>query len=325
MYNLTDIKLIHLEVTSKCQASCPMCARNIQGGIENPFIALDEITLQQFKEWFPTDFIQQLDRLYMCGNLGDPVVAKDTLPIFQYLRETNPNILLGMNTNGSAKSWKFWKQLADLDVHVRFGIDGMSGTHELYRIGTNWLKIIDNAKHFIKAGGNATWDMLVFEHNKHQIDTCKDFSKTLGFKNFVSKNTARFKDESLNVLDKLGRTTHILYPTDRSKHIVTKLQETALTKINCKVKQQGSLYVSASGYVSPCCWLDNKWMPPNNPNRIDYMDQIENYPNLHEHSLAMIFQQDTFRRIEDTWTSCSPLKECSKQCGEVDRFNEQFK
>ena len=325
MYNLIDIKLVHLEVTSKCQASCPMCARNIQGGIENPLITLDEITLAQFKEWFPVDFIKQLDRLYMCGNLGDPVVAKDTLPIFQYLRETNPNIVLGMNTNGSAKSWQFWKGLAEVDVHVRFGIDGLSGAHELYRIGTNWVKILDNARYFINAGGNATWDMLVFDHNKHQVDICKELSESLGFKNFVSKNTARFKDDSLNVLDKTGRTTHILYPTDRSRNIITKVQEATLTKISCKVKKQGSLYVSASGYVSPCCWLDNKWMPPNNPNRIDYMDQIGNHPNLNEHSLETIFQQDTFGQIEDTWTTCSPLKECSKQCGEVDRFDEQFK
>ena len=34
--------------------------------------------------------IKQLDTMYMCGNLGDPIVAKDTLEIFQIL----PNIIL---------------------------------------------------------------------------------------------------------------------------------------------------------------------------------------------------------------------------------------
>jgi hypothetical protein len=55
------------------------------------------------------------------------------------------------------------------------------------------------------------------------------------------------------------------------------------------------------------------------------MDQIGQHPNLHETSLASIFKQAIFKQIEQTWTTCSPLKECSKQCGEVDRFNEQFK
>jgi len=44
MYKLTDIKDVHLEITSKCQAKCPMCPRRIQGGPLNPFIHLDEIT-----------------------------------------------------------------------------------------------------------------------------------------------------------------------------------------------------------------------------------------------------------------------------------------
>ena len=321
MYNLKDIKSIHLEVTSKCQASCPMCARNIQGGIDNPFMTVTEITLEQFKEWFPVTLIQHLDRLFMCGNLGDPIIAKDTLKIFQYLTEVNPNISLGMNTNGSAKSWQFWKELARLNVHVRFGIDGLIDTHSLYRVGTNWLKIIDNAKHFIKAGGAATWDMLVFEHNKHQIDSCKELSEELGFKYFVSKNTARFKESSLNVIDKQGKTTHILYPTDRSRQIIIPEESKV---IKCKVAKEKSLYVSATGNLFPCCWLDNEWFNPNHPHRIDYMDKIGKYPSLHKSTLTEIFDSNYFNKIADTWES-SPLKDCSRQCGEVDRFNEQFK
>ena len=49
MYKLEDIREIHLELTSKCQASCPMCPRRISGGVLNPFITLEEITLETFK------------------------------------------------------------------------------------------------------------------------------------------------------------------------------------------------------------------------------------------------------------------------------------
>jgi sulfatase maturation enzyme AslB (radical SAM superfamily) len=298
-----------------------MCARNIQGGIENPFMTLSEMSLAQYKEWFPIEFIQQLERLYMCGNLGDPIIAKDTLPIFQYLRETNPNILLSMNTNGSARSWHFWKGLAEAGVHVRFGIDGLIDTHKLYRIGTDWVKILDNAKLFINAGGDATWDMLVFEHNKHQVDICRELSEELGFKNFVSKNTARFKDEKLNVIDKQGKTTHILYPTDRSRQIVVPKQSTS---INCKVAKEKSMYVSATGNILPCCWLDSEWFNPNHPHRVDYMDKIGRYPNLNNNTLGEIFNSGYFSSISNTWNDTA-LKECSNQCGKVDRFNEQFK
>lgn len=321
MYDLKDIRSVHLEITSNCQASCPMCARNIQGGIVNPFINVTEITFEMFKEWFPVDFLKQLDKLYMCGNLGDPIIAKDTLEIFSYLKWANSNINLSMNTNGSARNNNFWKELAKLKVSIRFGIDGLNGTHELYRIGTDFNKIIENASTFIDNGGYAIWDMLIFDHNKHQVDQCKKLSEKLGFKKFVSKNTSRFKDDHLNVIDKQGKTIHILYPSERSKQIV--ITDESKT-INCKVAKEKSLYVSATGNVTPCCWLDSEWFNPNHHNRIDYMDKIGYYPNLNNHSLTDIFNNGYFDKISELW-KCSPLKECSRQCGEVDRFNEQFK
>ena len=177
MYKLTDIKAIHLEVTSRCQAKCPMCARRLNGGPLNPFMGLDEISIDKFMEWFDIDFIKQLNHLGMCGNLGDPIVAQDTLKIYQYLREANPHMGLQMHTNGSGRTDKWWKELAKLKVNVVFGIDGLADTHAKYRINTDWKKIIHNVMTFVDAGGKARWDMLVFAHNEHQIEECKELSK----------------------------------------------------------------------------------------------------------------------------------------------------
>ena len=329
MYNIEDIKTLHLEITSRCQASCPMCARNIQGGVENPFMTVTEISLEQFKEWFPINFIKQLDRVYMCGNLGDPIIAKDTLEIFEYIRLANPTITLSMNTNGSARTAKWWEELARLNVAVRFGIDGLARSHVLYRVGTDWQKIIDNAVVFIRAGGHAVWDMLVFDHNKDEVNECRNLANKLGFKSFYSKNTSRFHGDYLSVLDKTGKTTHKLYATDKSKTIAIKVADYASKPseekkvIRCKVKEEQSLYISATGNVVPCCWLDMEWMPPHSFSRVDYMDNIGRHLKLTEYTLTEIFDSGIFKEIEQTW-SATPLKECSKQCGEVDKFNEQF-
>ena len=51
----------------------------------------------------PLNFIQQLERIYMCGNFGDPLVAKDTLEVFQYFRSQKRE-LTRMNTNAGAKN-----------------------------------------------------------------------------------------------------------------------------------------------------------------------------------------------------------------------------
>ena len=120
MYSIDNINTIHLEVTNKCQASCPMCARNLQGGTTNPFLKESEISFEDFVRWLSPGFVSQLDKLYMCGNLGDPIIAKDTVKIFEYCREHNTNIQLSMNTNGSARDSAFWKRLAELKVTVDF-------------------------------------------------------------------------------------------------------------------------------------------------------------------------------------------------------------
>ena len=58
----------------------PCVPRRIAGGPES-FIKLDEVTLETFKKWFPESFIKQLNSMFMCGNLGDPIISKDTLEI----------------------------------------------------------------------------------------------------------------------------------------------------------------------------------------------------------------------------------------------------
>ena len=63
-------------------------------------------------------------------------------------------------------------------------IDGLEDTHSYYRQGTNWKKIINNAKSFISSGGRAVWQFIPFAHNEHQIKSCIRLSQQLGFKEF---------------------------------------------------------------------------------------------------------------------------------------------
>ena len=68
---LDQIKSFHIEHTSKCNLFCPQCARTLDGGL-NPELDLDELTLDDYKKVFTPDFAKQLDRIWFCGNYGDP-------------------------------------------------------------------------------------------------------------------------------------------------------------------------------------------------------------------------------------------------------------
>lgn len=329
MYKLNEIRVLHFEPTSKCQASCPMCSRNYHGGIDNPFIKITEISYDEFIKWFKPEFIAQLHKFYMCGNVGEPIIAKDTLSMFEYVVNNNNEILLSMNTNGSARNKDWWHSLGRIfstNGNVRFGIDGLSDTHSLYRIGTDWNKIIQNATTYINAGGKAVWDMLVFEHNKHQVDDCRKLAQDLGFTEFYAKHTSRFKEDKVHVLTRKGNTSHYLYPSERSKNFTENFQKYTIEvnkEIHCKVAKEQNIYVNAHGNIFPCCWLDMDALTPISLSHIDYLDKNLPIYSLKQQTLEEIFATNYFQQIENTWSN-TPLRECSKQCGKIDKFNAQF-
>jgi len=224
MYRYSDLKTVHLEITEACNAACPMCARNINGGEDNPHLKDNELSLNDCKTIFKPEFISQLDRMYMCGNFGDPVAAKDTLEVFAYFREHNTKMNLTMYTNGSAKKPEWWANLARVlgkNAYVVFSIDGLEDTNHLYRQNTVWSKIVENAQAFIDAGGRARWDYIVFAHNEHQVETAEELSRVMGFEKFQFKKSARFFSNTSGVTKEVhqaanrkGATTLLQAPTN---------------------------------------------------------------------------------------------------------------
>jgi len=269
--NITDI---HLELTDKCQAACPMCARNWYGGADRPYVKNVEITLEQFKSWFPIDFLKQLKNVYACGNLGDPLLAKDCAEIFEYLSDHTPDdCRLAIHTNASLRSKAWWENLAGIMRNkgiVVFAIDGFEDTHSLYRKHTDWNKIIENAKAFIAAGGKARADSIVFKHNQDRADELKEFLLGLGFETVNLKSTQRFHGiENYPVKNKDGITEYYLQAPTLSKFAepIIKINMDRIVKpkvynhiINnativpeCMTKKE--IYVDPAGHVFPCCQI----------------------------------------------------------------------
>ena len=271
MYALSDIRQLDMEITSKCQAACPLCPRT---GKQD--LILSEVTLETFKKWFPESFLMQLEGFYICGNYGDGAIGGDTVEIFEYLRQLNPDISLSLNTNGSARSSHWWTRLAELDVYVIFALDGLEDTHSRYRVNTDFDKIIKNANTFIRHGGRAEWAMIVFDYNEHQINQCSDKANQLGFANFTFEyNQRETSGGQLEVDDDF-------------------------MMIDCKAVNRKRMFVDSKGDVSACCYLD-------------VVREIDHY-NLEKYSLDQIFDIGYFKGIEKTWDS-DPLLACNAFCG----------
>ena len=179
-----NVTAIHLEPTTKCNARCPQCPRNVFGSsLLTPDLTEVDFSVEEAKQIFSDPFYNNIDCVTVNGTSGDIVMHSEAEMFMDYIISRFPYIEL--HTNGGARSKDFWISLAKPNVKVEFGIDGLEDTHHLYRRNTRFDTVIKNAKTYIEAGGNASWVMTVFKHNEHQIDMCKSMSKELGFKNFV--------------------------------------------------------------------------------------------------------------------------------------------
>lgn len=354
MYKFSEITKVHLELSSLCQASCPMCARNDHGGLPNPNIVEKNIDLEFYKQ-IMTPILPQLEGITFCGNFGDPIMNNDLIPIIKYTVEQNPNVGLYIHTNASARSVKWWKEFAQAlpKTHlVFFGIDGLADTHSLYRVGTDFDMIIRNAKAFIAEGGKARWNFITFKHNEHQLEQCRTMANELGFESFHEKQTTRFiASNEFEVFDRNGKLTHTLSPPGEQKiaFIDRKTVENykELIKnatISCQVEKDRDIFIDSQGYLWPCCFLASvpyqhstpeklvyKFMNDSNTSLMEALDEFGGLPglDLHTHTMEEIVDGHTWQTMWNTRFEDKSILMCARVCGkfpevEISQCRDQF-
>jgi MoaA/NifB/PqqE/SkfB family radical SAM enzyme len=200
MYDFNKAFSFHIELTDKCNARCIQCSRNIveNGNLkQHPKLCLVEITIDQYKKIFQ-NYLKQAKSVLFCGNMGDPVFAKDIFEITKHTVEEvlTPHGMFKNYTNGGMKSPKWWKEygnlLKDKRHLINFAIDGLEDTHHLYRTNTRYHRVIENARAFMEGGGKAEWSFIRFGHNQHQEEEARRLAKEYGFEQFTAVNTQRF-------------------------------------------------------------------------------------------------------------------------------------
>jgi MoaA/NifB/PqqE/SkfB family radical SAM enzyme len=264
MYKIQDICHVHLEISSRCNAECPLCPRNFFGYPFNDGYIEHDMTVKEAQTIFSTIFLKQLKEIYINGNFGDAVMNINNVAIIEYFRK-HSSAIISMSTNAGARDTTHWQDLARLNVHVIFCIDGLEDTHSLYRKNTQWSTVIKNAKTFIAAGGHATWKMIRFDHNQHQFSKARELSKHLGFEHFIAadhgRNQAPVFNKEKKLMHVIGQPANVnfdsLWKTRTTDEVLLEdIVPGRIPKpIQCKIKQQRSLYISSTGDVYPCCFL----------------------------------------------------------------------
>lgn len=311
------IKNVHIELTSRCNAECPMCSRT-----SNPLILdnQDEITLPAFKSFFPVEFLNELDQIKFCGNFGDPAVAKDILKIHEYIYTVNPNIRFVVNTNGGVRGVKFWTDMgrfySKANGAVTFHIDGLEDTNHIYRSKVKWKKVIENLKAFNQAGGKSVWAFIPFFHNEHQVEEAEQLSKELGCIDFAVKITARFSDYTKPFIYSQGDVTKKIYPPVADRFNIKEMVRT-LDKPQCVAKDRSEIYVDSWGRVAPCCWIASNYV--RDRKYLEKMQELNNSSfSLYENSIDDILNGKYFQIfLPQSWESKLESPVCYNRCAKI--------
>ena len=303
MISLEEVKVLHLEPTTLCNAGCPQCSRYLDDGSYNHLLPESSIDVDFLSQHLSPKFVAQLDKMFMCGTFGEPAAA-DALQIFSWFRSHSANITLGMNTNGSLRSPGWWRDLANIlnlsQDYVVFSIDGLEDTNHIYRKNTIWKKIVDNSQAFIDAGGSAHWDMLIFDHNQHQVAQARELAKAMGFRWFRTKVTNRFDTRQISWLKPVS------LPSRRPSQY-----------ISCRTQVHKEIYLSAHGLVLPCCYIGEELYAPNVQQRRNNLLAALGDPQDYKLSQDIKQTVNRFSQISDRWSNNS-IDICQIKCGLVD-------
>ena len=342
MLKLSDVRHIHVELTTKCNARCPMCMRNYRGYEYNSGYPSCELSLENFQHIVTPEILQQLIEpepkignfqpilhvfrgISFNGNLGDFASAKDAVEIVEYISQYN--VPIKINTNGSLRNAAWWARLALPNVVVGFALDGLADTHHLYRQDTDWHRIIEHAQALIAAGGHAWWRFIPFEHNQHQEADCRQLARELGFENFENIYDGR---DNGPVFDRYGNFSHQIGTDTRPAHIVPDIKplleshvtwynaktiqhpkDTTELNIQCLHKQNREIYLAADGSVYPCCFLGFYPQTMNHPGNQE-LRKLVHENNALEYPLEHCL--NWFDQIEQSWQAASIAQGRTYQC-----------
>ena len=329
IYRYQDIQHVHLEISSECNAQCPLCPRNYHGHPLNLGYQEHSMTLAEAQKIFSPIFLQQIRHILINGNFGDIVMCPEAPDIIDYLRARNADAMITVSTNGAARNPEFWHRLAQAGCHVIFCIDGLADTHSIYRRNTSYSTVIKNAETFMQAGGVASWKFIVFDHNQHQLEDAKTLSEQMGFRDFIevrgSRHSGPVYDGDRQLVYFIGKRDHKNYEFDHMLyHDQRPISWSSLPlprgSIECHVQKTKSIYINSIGEVYPCCWIGfnpttfNKLQPWSlvNPQIAEIMWENNALEYGIEHAMAW------FNQVSDSWKKpdfeSGLLQRCAHTC-----------
>jgi MoaA/NifB/PqqE/SkfB family radical SAM enzyme len=337
----------HLEPSSKCSLKCPRCPRQ-----EHPDITWmnQEISLEQFKKVFDKHMLSQVQRFTMCGDVGDPIYARDYLAIIDYIKSHNKEIQVFTITNGSYKTEKWWRDFATVsNKHdtINFSVDGYDQrSNDMYRVNSNWDSIMAGMSICTEESDMfVNWATIVFKFNEDHLSQIQQLATRQGCDSlqltYSTKFGSKYGDAYGGEKDPLEPSDRYISKSHRYERHTTNLSGRVPVRLNymktnhrkfteiknkftgdivpmCLIGNRG-LYLNAEGTIFPCSWTSFPYKSLSHEGKtINWKDSffVKNKKMLNvkgNRSLEEVLNDDLWLQLFDSFTK-SKWVECSMKC-----------
>ena len=343
----------HLEPSSVCTLKCPRCPRTEHP--DTPWLNynMDLAFVQSFLT--PNMLKNNVRRVTMCGDVGDPIYCKEYIEICKYIKSVDPKIHIFTITNGSHKKPAWWAELGSVlneyDT-VNFSVDGYdNASNNLYRVNSNWDSIINGIRSLRHANRQVfiNWATIVFSFNQDHLGSITSQARDLGLDGLQLTKSTKFgrkygeayggdrdtlepRDEWISSSHRYERSMINISGRDlpnqdylehnRQQYIKIKqqYQDQPIVPM-CEIGNRG-LYVNAEGVLFPCSWTSFPYDSLNDGNKtIKWQDsffaQYRDRMNLRTRSLEEITQDPLWKLCSQGWSDASKSwVECSQKCNQ---------
>lgn len=339
----------HFEVSGKCTLSCPRCPRTDTAPV--PWMN-KELDLEFFQRTLTPDLLKnQVRRITMCGDIGDPIYASEYIEIIEYIKRHNPQIHVYTITNGSYRKADWWHRLASVSNEydfVNFSVDGYDQqSNNLYRVGSDWDSIMTGMQIMAQhSAAHVYWAAIVFAFNQDYLDHLENLARTQGCDGlqltystkFGSKygdayggsndnleprpeyisSSHRYQRYFRQISDRVPPTQQYLSHNLRQYQQIKDRYNKFITPM-CAIGNRG-LYVSADGVLHPCSWVSYPYVSLHTSRKtVHFQDSFhQRYRqqlNLKQRSLAEVLADPVWNKLVSSFDNqTTAWVECEQKC-----------
>jgi MoaA/NifB/PqqE/SkfB family radical SAM enzyme len=254
-----------IELTTRCPLQCKMCIR-----AQNPDWQFQDMPLENFKKLLP--YLQDVETVVLEG-WGESLLHKDLAECIRLVKKEGAQV--GFVTSGMGLTASRVTELVEAGLDfVGFSIAGTTTeTHDAIRVNShlpdvlNAIRLVREEK---KRRGLSRPNMhlifLMLKDNIHEVPSVPSFAKNAGLEEVILTNICHtinpwqeaqrvfIWEEGENPYEAILQQAEI-----NARKLGIHLKKPSLSASDvpvCAENPFGSLYISTSGEVSPCVYLN---------------------------------------------------------------------